>query len=67
MKANNILIDLGILHTISPTNVPDFIKNLFNHPSEISQEETRRKIHLSWEDVNAFIINTIQKQYKYSV
>lgn len=65
MKANNILIKIGLLHKLPPTKVPDYINKLLNNHSALKQEAVRKKLQLSWDDVNAFILNIIQEQFEH--
>lgn len=62
MKANDILINKGLLYKIAPNLVCDFILNNDNNLSKTSEQVSIRKVlNDEWDDVTKLILNIIKK------
>lgn len=59
MKANNILIDEGLLHKIEPEKVSQFITENYYKKRIMNQEIIRNKLMEKWVDVNEFLVKKI--------
>lgn len=61
MRANDIMINLGMLFKVKSENLMDLVKTLLNGELSIhEQEEFRQKLGREWDDVSEYVIASIK-------
>jgi len=64
MKANDMLIDEGILHKIEPAEVPEYLNHLLSEVNTHKQICFRQQLKEKWDDVTQIIISNCLKYLK---
>lgn len=59
MKANDVMIDLGMMAQIKPEEIPQFIKTELDSNSGFEKENFREMLSNNWIDVPNFILDRI--------
>ncbi|MHA1381282.1 MAG: DUF354 domain-containing protein [Candidatus Helarchaeota archaeon] len=65
MKANEIMINKGMMFKIEPHKVPDFISKILSGDIKTEKQDAyRQRLYHEWDDITEFIINQIKKYKK---